>query len=436
MDFKNIIELMNEVQMALGKAKLDQPIELPQIAVIGAQSTGKSSVLESIVGEDFLPRGRDIVTTCPLILTLVNRNIETTVAKFSHSQLEYTDFKEVHAEIERKMAEISGPDKFIKDEPIHLKVTGKEVPDLTLIDLPGFTVINMDEQNQNTSEDIQRLVMSYITQENTIILAISPANDDIANSQGLRFAQEVDPNRERTIGVLTKVDLMDKGCDACDYILNNKHALTHGYILVKCRSHQDNNQNKSIKKALEDERRFFKEHEAYSQLEEEQGIPALREKLHKLFVAHILKLVPEICQKIESNLEENMKNNRELGDELATDTIHDQHKAAIDLINDYCDNFKDLIEHGQMDQDDQSEIGGVTIQDIFRHFVTESIVKVDSLLNITNEDIIDEIRRWNGLRPGLFVPEDVCRRLIFESMDNFQDPILECANRIYRIIQK
>ena len=70
--------------------------------------------------------------------------------------------------------------------------------------------------------------MKYIEQENTIILAISPANGDIANSDGLAYAKKVDPDRDRTFGVMTKIDIMDKGTDACDFLSGKQYKLKHG----------------------------------------------------------------------------------------------------------------------------------------------------------------------------------------------------------------
>ena len=67
-----LIPLVNKLQDALAMADVEEPIDLPQIVVVGSQSSGKSSVLESLVGRDFLPRGSGIVTRRPLILQLIN----------------------------------------------------------------------------------------------------------------------------------------------------------------------------------------------------------------------------------------------------------------------------------------------------------------------------------------------------------------------------
>jgi len=146
---------------------------------------------------------------------LIHQQVETPYATFSHLEnARLTDFSDVSKEIIRRTTELAGSDKKIVKDPIYLTIYSPDVPNLNLIDLPGFTKLDMDDQNSGISDEIERLVMSFIEKENTIILAISPANNDIANSDGLLYAKKVDPQRERTFGVMTKVDIMDAGTDA------------------------------------------------------------------------------------------------------------------------------------------------------------------------------------------------------------------------------
>lgn len=65
------------------------------------------------------------------------------------------------------------------------------------------------------------MILTFIKKESCLILAVTAANQDLATSDALRLAKEVDPEGLRTIGVLTKLDLMDQGTDARE-ILDNK----------------------------------------------------------------------------------------------------------------------------------------------------------------------------------------------------------------------
>lgn len=95
------------------------------------------------------------------------------------------------------------------------------VLNLTLIDLPGLTKVAVGDQPADIEKLIRSMIMEFITLDNCLILAVSPANSDIANSDALKLAKEVDPQGLRTIGVITKLDLMDEGTDARE-ILENK----------------------------------------------------------------------------------------------------------------------------------------------------------------------------------------------------------------------
>lgn len=156
--------------------------------VVGSQSSGKSSVLESIVGRDFLPRGSGIVTRRPLVLQLTHLLHGDDHAVFGHSQKQYTDFTEVRTEIERETDRMCGKNKDICSEPIFLKIFSKDVIDLTLVDLPGITKVPVGDQAQDIEHQIRSLIVDFIRNENSIILAITPANQDIANSDALKFA--------------------------------------------------------------------------------------------------------------------------------------------------------------------------------------------------------------------------------------------------------
>lgn len=123
--------------------------------------------------------------------------------------------------------------------------------DLTLVDLPGLTKVPVQDQPSNIEAQIRYLVNSYIEQPNALILALSPANTDLANSDSLKLAREVDPQGERTIGVLTKIDLMDEGTNALELLNGNIYPLKLGYYGVKCRSQKNIIDNMSIAEAKE-----------------------------------------------------------------------------------------------------------------------------------------------------------------------------------------
>ena len=130
----------------------------------------------------------------------------------------YFDFNKVKDEIMRDTDKICGKNSDISNIPIMLKIYSPSVVDLSLVDLPGMTQVPTGDQPQDIGQKINQLCMQYIQPKTAIIMAVCPANNDLANSDSLRLAKHVDPQGERTIGVLTKVDLMDEGTNCMDIL--------------------------------------------------------------------------------------------------------------------------------------------------------------------------------------------------------------------------
>lgn len=162
----------------------------------------------------------------------------------------YFDFTKVREEIELDSDRVCGRHKTISSVQIFMKIFSARVVDLTLIDLPGITKVPTGDQPADIEAQIEDLILKYITPRSAIILAICPANSDIANSDSLKLARQVDPTAERTMGVLTKVDLMDKGTHVLDVLRGHVYPLKLGYVPVVCRSQKDIMEGKSIKDGL------------------------------------------------------------------------------------------------------------------------------------------------------------------------------------------
>lgn len=224
---KNMIEIRN----ILSKVGQSSTLTLPSIVVIGSQSSGKSSVLESIVGHEFLPKGSNMVTRRPIELTLVNTPESTAeYGEFPDLGLrKITDF----SSIQRTLTELNlaVPDaECVSDDPIHLRIYSPNVPDLSLIDLPGYIQVVGQNQPLELKQKISELCDKYIQPPN-VILAISAADVDLANSAALRASRRVDPRGERTIGVVTKMDLVDATRGAV-ILTDKQYPLRLGYVGV------------------------------------------------------------------------------------------------------------------------------------------------------------------------------------------------------------
>ncbi|XP_027134816.1 interferon-induced GTP-binding protein Mx [Larimichthys crocea] len=289
---------------------VEKDLALPAIAVIGDQSSGKSSVLEALSGVA-LPRGSGIVTRCPLELKMKRKKEgEEWYGKISYQ--DYEEEIEVPADVEKKIREaqdkMAGSGVEISDDLISLEIASPDVPDLTLIDLPGIARVAVKGQPENIGDQIKRLIQKFIKKQETISLVVVPSNVDIATTEALKMAQEVDPDGERTLGILTKPDLVDKGTEemVVDIVHNDVIHLKKGYMIVKCRGQKEITEKVSLPEAIEREKAFFKDHAYFHTLYNDghATVPKLAEKLTLELVHHIEKSLPRLEEQIEEKLEQ------------------------------------------------------------------------------------------------------------------------------------
>ncbi|XP_061483592.1 interferon-induced GTP-binding protein Mx1-like isoform X2 [Rhineura floridana] len=201
---------------------------------------------------------------------------------------------------------MTGSDTGISDSLISLEISSPDVPDLTLIDLPGITRVAVGDQPRDIGQQIMKLIKTYINKEETINLVVVPSNVDIATTEALKMAQEVDPMGERTLAILTKPDLVDKGTETevVDIVRNQSVPLRKGYMIVKCRGQSDINDKVSLADAIQKEREVFEEHDFFRSLLEERRatIPLLAERLTQELIEHIRKTLPTLEKQIKDKL--------------------------------------------------------------------------------------------------------------------------------------
>ncbi|KFP97347.1 Interferon-induced GTP-binding protein Mx, partial [Haliaeetus albicilla] len=303
------IDLIDSLR-ALG---IEKDLALPAIAVIGDQSSGKSSVLEALSGVA-LPRGNGIVTRCPLELKLkripASQPWKGKIC-YRNISVELQNASEVEKAIRQAQDVVAGTRGAISGELISLEIRSPDVPDLTLIDLPGIARVAVGDQPKDIGEQIKMLLKKIIGCKETLNLVVVPCNVDIATTEALKMAQEVDPSGERTLGILTKPDLVDRGTEESilNIIRNLVIPLKKGYMIVKCRGQQDIHNKVALAAAIQQERKFFETHKHFSVLMEERRatIPHLAEKLTNELVKHIIKTLPAVENQIREALQKTLQ---------------------------------------------------------------------------------------------------------------------------------
>uniref|UniRef100_A0A9J7YWV9 dynamin GTPase n=1 Tax=Cyprinus carpio carpio TaxID=630221 RepID=A0A9J7YWV9_CYPCA len=425
---EELIPLINKLQDAFSSIGQSCHLELPQIAVVGGQSAGKSSVLENFVGRDFLPRGSGIVTRRPLILQLVNSKAE--YAEFLHCKgRKFVDFDEVRLEIEAETDRLTGSNKGISPVPINLRVYSPNVLNLTLIDLPGMTKVAVGDQPVDIEYQIRDMLLQFISKESCLILAVTPANTDLANSDALKISKEMDPQGLRTIGVITKLDLMDEGTDARDILENKLLPLRRGYIGVVNRSQKDIDGRKDIKAALAAERKFFLSHPAYRHMAERMGTPYLQKTLNQQLTNHIRDTLPALRSKLQSQLLSLEKEVDEYKNFKPDDPAR-KTKALLQMVQQFGVDFEKRIE-GSGDQVDTLELsGGARINRIFHERFPFELVKMEFDEKELRREISYAIKNIHGVRTGLFTPDMAFEAIVKKQLIKLKEPCLKCIDLV------
>ncbi|CAK1366046.1 Vacuolar protein sorting-associated protein 1 [Cercospora beticola] len=450
-----LITLVNKLQDVFTTVGVQNPIDLPQIAVVGSQSSGKSSVLENIVGRDFLPRGTGIVTRRPLILQLINRTpfkpsdkpqengttngdaVEGTNDKEANTAewgeflhipgQKFYDFSKIRDEIVKETESKTGRNAGISPAPINLRIYSPNVLTLTLVDLPGLTKVPVGDQPRDIERQIREMVLKQISKPNAIILAVTAANTDLANSDGLKLAREVDPEGQRTIGVLTKVDLMDEGTDVVDILAGRIIPLRLGYVPVVNRGQRDIETKKAISYALENEKNFFENHKAYRNKASYCGTPYLARKLNLILMMHIKQTLPDIKARIAASLQKYSAELNQLGDSILGNPAN----IILNIITEFSNEYRTVLEGHSAELSSIELSGGARIAFVYHELYNNGVKAVDPFDQVKDIDIRTILYNSSGSSPALFVGTTAFELIVKQQIKRLEDPSLKCVSLIY-----
>lgn len=346
----------------------------PKIIAVGNQSSGKSSVIQGLIGREFLPRGSDIVTRCPLNIRVHQTKTDEEYVCFSEEEKykmkekKITNFAEVISEIdERTRARVKGT-KNVSHEEILLDFFSPKYPDLQFVDLPGFTKISVGDQDKDIEQQVLDLVLTYMRDPNSIILAINDSSQDIAASEALKYAEsdDVDPKGERTIGVLTKLDKLEPDSDTqrvINYLENRTKPLALGYIGVVNRSQKQIDDNIDIEKAKETEAEIINRKE-FRGIHHRMGIEYLRRFLTVILAQKMKELLPSLRNESIEELRMVSAQLEELGN--ADDAAPKDYEDLISLLVEKAIKNMRTILHGFTTQvnTEKTELGALMNQKI------------------------------------------------------------------------
>ena len=435
-NLKMLIPMINELQRIFTLVNTRLTLTLPQIVVVGSQSAGKSSVLENIVGRDFLPRGGNMVTKRPLILQLVTSQ-GPEYGVFGHKpQQMFTNYADIRKEIENDTKSVVRDNMGVSNIPINLTIYSPHVVNLTLVDLPGIVKVPSQGQPLDIVKKIDDIILEYISNENCLILAVTPANIDLVTSDALVMARSKDPTGKRTIGVLTKLDMMGTGQNARDVFLNKVVVLERGFVGVVLRGQRVDAHGRAMREldilaAIEFERQFFLNDPAYRDMADRMGVPYLQRTLSIQLTEHILKCLPELKRELQGRNRDLAKEVSEYRTSAMLDNSGFDPKALVVLVHELQEDFDAALKGTNLKESDLKILtGGARIANIFRHRFPSELVNVDLQENEMREQLVLAIKNIRGFRSGLFTPDEAFEYVVQIQISKIEEPIMKCVDMI------
>ena len=326
-DLLNLIDRLHEIG-------IQDEIPLPQIIVIGSQSSGKSSVLEAISRLSF-PRGQGLTTTFATEIALrkseeisirariipdksqgFRRNVparsksqQGNISSWSRTltELNSEDVAKLVTDARDVINQNStrGPMSFSFDK-LRIEASGPNFPLLTLIDLPGLILTANDNQTKQDVLDAEEIVRIYAKNEQSLMLAIISAETELVNQKALELTSEFDPTGNRTIGVITKPDILPPGHERIDYFIRcargevDQRRLQHGWFVLKNRNFDAGSQTADQRDSSE---AIFFENSAWGDVGSHRtGVDRLRTTLSRLQETSVRDALPNVIQQIDDKL--------------------------------------------------------------------------------------------------------------------------------------
>jgi replication fork clamp-binding protein CrfC len=400
-----------------------------------------------------LPRGSGIVTRRPLVLQLINRPAAEKLSngvsegdikdaskgdqeanvnewgEFLHIPgQKFYDFNKIRDEIVKETEAKAGRNVGISPAPINLRIYSPNVLTLTLVDLPGLTKVPVGDQPRDIERQIKDMVLKQISKPNAIILAVTAANVDLANSDGLKLAREVDPEGQRTIGVLTKIDLMDQGTDVVDILAGRIIPLRLGYVPVVNRGQRDIENKKRIDVALKAEKEFFENHSSYRNKASYCGTPYLARKLNLILMLHIKQTLPDIKTRISTSLAKYQQELEQLG---AGDLLGNSGNIVLNIITEFSNEYRTVLDGNSTELSSNELSGGARISFVFHELYSNGIKAVDPFEQVKDIDIRTILYNSSGSSPALFVGTTAFELIVKQQIKRLEEPSLKCVALVF-----
>ncbi|XP_008441747.2 dynamin-related protein 4C-like isoform X1 [Cucumis melo] len=405
-------------------------IQLPTIVVVGDQSSGKSSVLESLAGIS-LPRGQGICTRVPLIMRLQNHpDPEPELVLEYNGKKIHTDESFIAEDICTATEEIAGSGKGISKAPLTLIVKKNGVPDLTMVDLPGITRVPVKDQPEDIYDQIKDIIMEHIKPEESIILNVLSATVDFPTCESIRMSQSVDKTGMRTLAVVTKSDKAPEGLH--EKVTTDDVSIGLGYVCVRNRIG-----NETYEEARVAEAKLFSTHPLLSKIDKSVvGIPVLAQKLVQIQAGSIARCMPEVIKQINEKLATNIAELNKMPKKLST--VAEAMTTFMQIIGQAKESLRKILLRGEYDEfpNDEKMHSTARMVEMINQFSNElhKCIGTDDTANFLIEEIkvLEESR---GIGLPNFLPRAAFLSILQRKVNLISNLPVEFVMKVWDYIQ-
>jgi len=334
-------------------------------------------------------------------------------------------------EIEAETDRGTGLNKGVSDKQIRLKICSPNVLTMTLVDLPGITRVPIGDQPKDIEAQIRNMILSYIKKDSCLILAVTPANSDLSNSDALLLSKLVDPDGHRTLGVITKLDIMDRGTTAVKYLKGEVVPLRLGYVGVVNRCQADINERRPMHEARALEAEFFRSKAEYKDVLKNCGIKALSTSVSNLLTKHIANLLPDLQARIMDKRSEAEKELAMYGSDIP-DTESDRAALVLNKIERYAAGLQAAVEGKSTNLSIDVLEGGARVHYVLQEIFVKGLLELDPTTTMTDEHIRTKIQNTAGTKAVLLVPEEPFEQLARQCIIKMLEPCKQCAELVHQ----
>ncbi|XP_011006025.1 PREDICTED: dynamin-related protein 4C-like [Populus euphratica] len=422
-----ITPLLDAVDRLRQLQVVKEGIQLPTIVVVGDQSSGKSSVLESLACIN-LPRGDGICTRVPLIMRLKHHPslVPEIFLQFKDKTVP-TDEAHVADAINLATGEIAGNGKGISNTELTLVVKKNGVPDLTLVDLPGITRVPVHGQPENIYEQIANIIMKYISPNESVILNVLSASVDFSTCESIMMSQKVDKKGERTLAVVTKVDKSPEGL--LEKVTSNDVNIGLGYVCVRNRIG-----NESYEDARKEEAALFATHQLLSKIDESTvGIQVLAQKLVQIQANIIAKCLPDIVRKIDEKLKMSISELNGMPRRLLS--VAEVMAAFTGIIGSSQESLRKILVRGEIDEYSHKNNmhGTARLVEMLNEFSTELQKCSDHTKNFMIKEI-EVLEETKGIELPNILPHTAILTILKQKVEEISELPIEFVEKVWAYI--